>query len=319
MSRELVQQSNYVQEDEIDLKELFNTILQRKKFIVIFTGVITFLALIFALSKPNEYESKTILMPQESSKMNVGGGLAALAGIAGVNLNTSSGVSADVGYETLLNDYSFMRNFVLSRDLHVQLNDAKIVENYRFAFGFSAIYSLFNASDDIEFEKLSAIEQEDLIYGTILSLKKIISISKDTKTSLITISAKHFDASFAKDLVTYFLEDASAYLKNNDMKDNEKKIEYYDQALFEARDISLKSKLSELSSALIEKRVLANSNEFYNVTQLSKPEVAYYKNKAGPKRALILVVSFVTGIILSIFIVFFLEFIKKDEKSSFAD
>lgn len=57
------------------------------------------------------------------------------------------------------------------------------------------------------------------------------------------------------------------------------------------------------------------SNEFYNVKQLTKLEIAYSKDKIGPKRALILAVSAVTGLILSIFLVFFLKFIKKENES----
>ncbi len=317
MNEPIKQDVKYFQEDEIDLRELFNTILKRKKFILIMTFCITFFALIFALSKPNIYESKTILMPQETTKASVGGGLAALAGIAGVNLNNSAGVSADVAYNALLNDYSFMKNFVLSRGFHLRLNAENVSENYKFAFGFRGIYSLFNGTNEVDFESLSQGEKDDMIYETILKLEKMISISKDTKTSLLTISVQNPDASLAKEVVISFLEDASTHLKNQDMKDNEKKIDYYDQALYQAGDISLKTKLSELSSALIEKKVLANSNEFYNVSQLTQPDIAYHKDKVGPKRALILVVSFVTGFILSVFLVFFLEFIKRDEKSTF--
>ena len=75
-------------------------------------------------------------------------------------------------------------------------------------------------------------------------------------------------------------------------------------------DVALKLKLAELESALIQKKVLADANEFYNVKQFTKPQVAYEKDKVGPKRALIVVVAFVTSLILGIFGVFFAEFLK---------
>ncbi len=50
------------------------------------------------------------------------------------------------------------------------------------------------------------------------------------------------------------------------------------------------------------------------VKQLTKPQVAYIKDKAGPKRALIIIVAFITSIILGIFFIFFREFIKGTEE-----
>lgn len=302
------------EEDEIDLKELFNTILKSKKTIFLITSLFIIIALVFALSKPNVYESKTILVPQESGKMNVGGGLAALAGIAGVDLNQGTGVKPEHGYSALLNDFSFMQKFILTRNLQDRFLDPKLSENYKFAFGFDTIYKVLNVTDgEKTFDNLNEMEKQEAIFDVAKVLKEMINISSDNKTSLITISAKHPDANLAKDVVEYFLLDASNYLRDSEMEDNDKKIRYYEEALSKTYDIALKSKLAELGSALIQKKVLANSSDLYNIKQLTKPEVAFYKDKVGPKRALILVVAAVTGFILSIFLVFFLEFIKKED------
>jgi len=49
------------QDDEIDLKELFNTIMKKKKFIIIFTSIITILAIIWAITRTPIYEVKSNL------------------------------------------------------------------------------------------------------------------------------------------------------------------------------------------------------------------------------------------------------------------
>ena len=54
-------QEKYLQEDEIDLRELFKTILDKKVFIVIFTLVITILAAIYAYNKTPIYEAKALV------------------------------------------------------------------------------------------------------------------------------------------------------------------------------------------------------------------------------------------------------------------
>ena len=37
----------YIQEDEIDLRELFKTIWEKKLFVILFTSIVTFSAIIF--------------------------------------------------------------------------------------------------------------------------------------------------------------------------------------------------------------------------------------------------------------------------------
>ena len=43
---------NYIEEDEIDLKELWSTIMKYKFKIAMFSFVVTVFAVLFALSKP---------------------------------------------------------------------------------------------------------------------------------------------------------------------------------------------------------------------------------------------------------------------------
>ena len=100
-----------IEEDEIDLRELFATILKHKVFIAIFVFIVTTLSIIYALSKPNEYKVYTLLAPQEQSKSSLGG-LGALASMAGVNIGGGSGVTPDQAFQTLLDDYPFMKNFM---------------------------------------------------------------------------------------------------------------------------------------------------------------------------------------------------------------
>lgn len=303
----------YIEEDEIDLRELASTIWKYRKKIAVFTAAVTALTIIYVLSIPNEYESKALLVPQEQGKVSMGGGLSALAGLAGVDIGSGDGTKPDDSYKALLENYAFMRQFILKNSIHKRVFAANADEKYRFALGFRGIYDLKTGLKDSKpFETLSKDEQEDALFDLFRSLSDVIKIEADKKTSMITVSAKHPDAAFARDLVVMFLKDAGNYLRQNEMIDNESKIKYYDESILRANDVTLKSKLAELESALIQKRVLAQANELYNVKLLTAPEVAYPKDKAGPKRALIVVVSFVTSIILSIFGVFFVEFLRRD-------
>jgi LPS O-antigen subunit length determinant protein (WzzB/FepE family) len=50
-----------IQEDEIDLKELFKVIWKNKKFVAIFTSVVTIASIIFAFTKTPIYEVKALI------------------------------------------------------------------------------------------------------------------------------------------------------------------------------------------------------------------------------------------------------------------
>lgn len=317
---ENLQTNQVLAEDEIDLRELWNTIWSNKIKIVLFSVTVTVGAVFYALSQPNIYESKAVLMPQEQGKASVGGGLAALAGMAGVDIGGGGAPKAEDSYTALLSNYSFMKYFVIKNNLHNRLRSSSSTDNFKFALGSRFFYDAKNFSftskgEVVSFNSLSEATKESILFGLSKSVGGSIQVQSDKKTSLLIVSVKHPDALLAKDLVEMFLRDASAYLRDNEMSDNENKIKYYDEALQKTSDVSLKSKLAELESALIQKKVLAQANPYYNVKLLTKPEVPYMLDKAGPKRGLVVAVAFVTSLILGIFGVFFLEFIRGSKRS----
>jgi len=142
-------------------------------------------------------------------------------------------------------------------------------------------------------------------------------LSQDKKSSLITLSATFYDRTFSKELVDIYLKEMIKKIKDTDMKEIKKQIYYYKKELSSTSDVSLKEQLSKSISALMQKEVFSNANEYYFVKEIVGSKVAYIKDKAKPKRALILVVAFITSFILAVFGVFFYEFIKNsDDKVS---
>jgi len=299
--------TNYIEEDEIDLKQLFNTILKNKFKIISITFIITSLTILYTLTIPNSYKSSIILAPQEQSKGSSLGGLSALAGIAGVNLGGSS-MDIFSSMNTILNDNSFQKMVIEKHNLTQKLTPTQMDKNLVFALGIKSLYNL------IQSDKKINIPQDEMMFNTIKNLKKIVSLSSDKKSGAITMSVELPDRFLAKELLEIYLKESTTYLQTLDMKDINKKLQYYKKELSNINNIELKLQISQLISSLIQKKVLSSASEYYNIKVMTKPEVAYIKDKSKPKRALIVIVSFMTSIILSIFLVFFIEFLKKDEK-----
>lgn len=292
-------------EDEIDLRELFNTINKNRVKIFILTLIITSLAVIYALSIPNSYKSQTILVPQTEAKPSLGG-LSALAGMAGVDLGGSGQIDAATSFETILKDYSFEQYMIEKYNLIDKFTLKQ--ENLVFALSFDGFYNMFHfeSSED-------SVNIEEKTYSTYQKILTTLSISTDKKSGLITLSAESIDRFLSKELVEIYLVELTNYLRKTEMQNVDKQIKFYKNEFNNIADISIKTQLGNLAAGLLQKKVLAEANEYYNVKQLTKPQVAYIRDKTKPKRSLIVIVAFITSIILGIFAVFFLEFIRSED------
>jgi uncharacterized protein involved in exopolysaccharide biosynthesis len=302
-----------IQEDEIDLRELARTIGKYKWKLIVFVIIVTMLSVLWSLSKPNVYKSQAVLVPQEASKSASLGGLGALAGMAGLDLGGSE-MSPDGAYQLYLDDYQWSREFLLKTKLFDKINSLKADENYRFALGIRGIYDAMHSKPEVTLADATAQEREKMLFETYQTLKTKLSIAADKKTSVITIAYSDPDGELARDVVKQFLSHASTTLRTNELSDMNKKVDYYANELRLSEDLALKTQLSQLMSALIQKRVLAQSSDLYNVKVMVAPSVAYERDKEGPKRGLIVVVSMVTSLILGIFGIFLLEFIRKPKE-----
>ncbi len=302
--------NNYIEEDEIDLKELFNTILKGKKIIALFTFIAVSLSFIYVLKLPNIYKSEAILIPTESKSGGLGG-LGGLAAMAGISVGGGS-MTPDVAFNSLLKNYDFMQKFVIENRIVEHYNDIDVDKNYVFALGYRTIYDFFK--DDSK-EKSYPTDKSADIFNIIKLIQENISISSDKKTALINVSYSDADRSYPPFIIEAFLKDASDYLVTNNLNIINKKLGYFETELRRAESFELRQSISSIISSIIEEKIMTQSKTYYQCDILTAPSESYIKAKTKPKRALILVVSFITSIILSIFFIFFLEFIKKEDSN----
>ena len=299
-----------MQEDEIDLRELWQTVLKYKKKILGFASVSVFIALIVLLSTPNQYETSVSLVPLSQTKTSALGGLSALAGMAGIDIGGGSDVSTADYLATLLQDYAFNVQMIEKYNLDQKINGND--QNYVFALGFRGLFDLFSSPK----KEGSKKNREEILFVTTKKLNSMLSFSTDKKSGIMTLKATSEDRFFAKELVDIYLKEMTDYLRILDMQDTEQKIAYYRDEMTKKDDIELKKNLATLVSSLIQKSVLAKSSEFYLVKPITSPDVANIKDKTKPKRGLILVVTLMTSIIVGLFGAFFLEFIKNTKEKT---
>ena len=85
MEKKEMQQHEPYFDDEIDLRELFNTLWEAKKLIVQITAIFAIASLTYSLLLTNYYKSESILLARstsESQSLSQYSGLAAMAGVS---------------------------------------------------------------------------------------------------------------------------------------------------------------------------------------------------------------------------------------------
>jgi len=301
-----MEERKYIEEDEINLREFGQTIGRYKKFLIFFSLIVTSLSVVFLIFQPNIYKSELMLLSQDGSQSG-NGGLNALAGLAGIDVGRGGNISPFANFEALLQNRSFHNRIITKYMICDKLNSD---HNYVYPLGLD-----FRKLDKNNTNLDLNLSKEDKNFGCYKTLQSILKITEDKKSGMIILSAESPDRFLAKELVDIYLTELSSYLRENDMIDTDKKISFYEQELQITINPELQTNLTQLLSSLIQKRVLANSSEFYIVKKLVDSEVAFIKDKIAPKRGLIIIVSFITSFILAIFIIFFREFIKGGDKN----
>jgi uncharacterized protein involved in exopolysaccharide biosynthesis len=281
-------------EDEIDLKELFQTIWKNKWKIIFLSVLVTTIVLFKMIRTPNVYQSSIVLVPEEKGSSM--GQLGALAGFAGVNVGGGA-VSVFTKISTILKDKIFLDNMIRKYKLIEKLENP---QNLVFAFGL-------DFKKDVKENKLS---EEERFYLATKQLSKSISIVGDATSSLITISVSSTDRFFAKELVDILLLESTRKLRELDMKDINSRIEYYEQELRSIDNIELQKSITKIISSLIEKRVLSNANENYLLNKITESRVPFIKDKTKPKRGMLVVLAFIGSMILGVVGALFLEFLR---------
>jgi len=314
-----MQEQKYIQEDEIDLREIFKSIFERKYFILIFTLMITILAIIYVSIKTPIYEAKAVIeigsYKTESDEVRVVDNLNEFSKKLSTifidlrkddiekeseitNISISKGMKnyIEISSQAISNDLALKEiEAVLSftKDEHGKfLNDIKEKNKIQ-------ISNIDNSVKNLQ-EQIVNIDRKIELYE-----KNVINLEEQMK--FVLESLKNINS----------LDPSIAALKSMEKRDISNDIISNKSQLF---DLMIKKESIsnlEINKLIERKKILESLTLDYNIKNsdiVGKIQINDYPVK--PKKTLVVVVSFVTGFILSIFIIFFMQFIqglKKEE------
>ena len=310
-SPNLNQHPRQIEEDEIDLRELFAVIWAGKGLIVGVTSVFAVLAVVYALMQPNIYRSEALLAPVQAgdSASSLASKFGGLASLAGVSLPAGSMDKTSLAIE-YIQSRVFLKTFMQN---HPDVLPALMaVEKWNAGDNTlqfdNEMYEVATGEwiREVDFPK----QPQPSVQEAHLVFKQILSIAQDKETAFVTLAIEHQSPYVAAQWVTWLVEDMNNALRDNDIAQAERSIAYLQSEINNTSLSEMRSSLFELIQSQTQTIMLANASPEYifkTVDPAVVPEL-----KAKPKRALIVVLGTMLGGMLAVLIVLIRHFVNKD-------
>lgn len=291
------EQTSRTSNDEIDLRELMAAIAKGKWIILATTTLFTVLAVFYSLSLPNIYKSEVTLAPaSDSSSLKIPGQLGGLAALAGVDLGGKGGDKTALALE-ILKSREFLGRFIEENDLYVPIMAAK---------GWDRASDKLLIDPEIYNEETKQWVREvqepfkpkPSVLETILEFNKLLSVSQDKMSGMVKLNVEYYSPIIAKIWADKLVIRINEEMRNRDLSEAEKSIEYLNEQIQKTNLADIRMMLFSLVEEQTKTKMLANVREEYVLKTIDAAVIA--ELKSGPKRALIVLMALVLGIVMSI-------------------
>ena len=282
-------------DDEIDLRELWNVIWEGKWIIILITAIFVVASVFYALSLPNIYKSEALLAPASAEKQGglggLGGQLGGLASLAGVRLGGGSTDKTGLAIE-ILKSREFFAKFATKYNILPDLMASK---------GFDpltkrVIYD-YNVYIEVEDKWVREVKLPKSSKPSFQEAKKefekIVKINKNVSTGMVSIGIEHFSPFVAKQWVDWLIEDINLVMKSLDKKEAERSIVYLRSQLSQTNIADQKALLYQLIEEQSKTLMLTAIRDEYAFKIIDLAIVP--EEKVKPKRALIVIFGFILG------------------------
>lgn len=293
-------QSSVGANDEIDLRELFQAIWQGKWLISAVTIVFTIASVVYALHLPDIYKSEALLAPvAEESGLKIPGQLGGLAALAGVNLGGDGGDKVGLAIE-IIKSREFLGRFIEKHDLHLPVmaaegwnraDDSLVLDN--------EIYDV-NAQQWVR-EVKPPFQPKPSLLEVHEEFLKLFAISQDKTSGMVKISVEHFSPNLAKTWVDLLVKAINDEMRQRELTEAQRSIAYLNSQIEQTSISDVRTMLYSLIEEQTKTVMLANVRDEYVFKTVDPAVVA--EKKAKPKRALIVILAFMLGSLLSIMFV----------------
>lgn len=286
--------NNY--DDDIDLSEVFNVLWDKIFYVGAITSIFSLVSIIVALMMPNIYQSKATLMAVEQSGMSgMVGKYSGMASLAGISLESKSS-SKDQEAIARIKSFEFFSNNFLP---NIKLENLMAVKKWT-----QASNTLTYDTSDFNSESRQWVRKAKPPRSKIPTSQEafeefieIMSVSKDKKTLLVTLSVKHKSPFIAQQWVEILIDQIDQVMRDQDRRTATKSIEYLNSIAPTVNYEDIKKALSALQQEQMKRLMMVEANDNYIFKVLDSPIAPELKSQ--PKRSLIVILGTILGMMLS--------------------
>ena len=277
-------------EDQIDLFELIRTLLNGWKTIVAFTIFCAVIATLYSLKAPEIFKAETLLAPvqEENSASNSSlGQLGGFAAMAGVSMPSDSKVQRVLA---TLRSRDFMKKYISKRNL---------------------LPILFDDLWDEEKKawKLGQNEVAPTVESGFSVFRDSIEVVEDKTTGLISVSVSWTDANLAAEWANDLVDQLNEQMRAQAIEDSKNRMLYLEQELAKTSLQDMRRVLYNLLESENQKAMLANVNVDFALEVIDPAVVPSIRQ--SPNRKSFVIMGMAGGFFLSVFSIFFSQFLKK--------
>ena len=286
MNEQLSNSPNRIDEEEIDLREIWRVLVKYKRMILLATFGAAIVAAGISLLLPNIYRAEVILAPTAAGDQKgdgigkVLGSFGGLASLAGVSLGGGGSNEENLA---VLKSRDFLWKFVQEKKLMPILFEDR----------WDKAANRWKESDPKK-------QPGQLVVHRLFVKEGLMMVETEKKTSLITVSIEWKDPKLAAEWANSLVEYLNQYLAERSIQRSERNLKYLNEALSKAQVEDFRKALLDLITQDTKNAMLASAQKDFGFKVID-PAVEPDR-KAKPKRAIIVLLATVLAGIISILI-----------------
>ena len=282
-------------DDEIDLRQLLQVLWEGKIIIILITAIAAISSVVYSLQLTNEYQSESIVIVRSNAQSQ--GMFSQYSGVAsmiGINLPASGDNKALQAIE-IIQSRKFVKQLLTFENILPSIMASKSYDSSSKELLFDQnIYDsetkIWTREPNKNGQKKPSYLQAHRVY------MGMISISQEQKTGFISIHIVHISPIFAKEFLELIIREANVLLRNRDMEESRKAIQYLKSELSKTSLVEIRESINALIEAQLETQMLSQINEDYVLVEIEPPFIP--EQKSGPFRLpMVLLTTILAGLL----------------------
>ncbi|MBF0132333.1 MAG: hypothetical protein HQL75_07070 [Magnetococcales bacterium] len=305
--------TSLVDDDAINLIELWDTLVRGKYLIITFTIIATILALLQALSSNPIYRAEVLLLPvtgEESTKSGVLanlGGAAQLLGLGSQSSNSTVFATAKLKSKAFIE--SFLREENLIKVLYADRWDAekqkwkkKPIPRWKRWLGLP--------------DESPSTDEPPSMWDAVQLFNNILSINENKKDGLITLAIEWGDREQATLWANHIVERINLFLRDLAIQDARKSMEFLNEEFERTQIVVVRNAIASLQEGQMKRIMMASVKTSYAFDIIDPavvpPENAYVR----PQKSRIVLTGIFGGLFAGVFAVFLRHMIRQQKKTA---